>query len=271
VTRFDLIVAASSVSPKETGGDDRVRTFGRGSGPTGVIVCDGVGSVPGSAEMAEEASELGAALLSGENAGEGVWALDRRLEANLPADREGATTCTVVCADGDGVVGHLLVGNGAVLEVMPMELEPGRLRLLWTSVVLPQMGGRDGRPALRSFLPPPDGHVEAEKGVRWIPAGQPRLYLACSDGFLSEEDRGEGPAPDGSVWRQVPALAARLLERLTAEWADLMEEDAEEATARLAAALEEVLGDEPSDGSVLDDDTSVGALLLRPAPAEETR
>jgi hypothetical protein len=265
---FELIVAASSASPKEEGGEDRVRTFGRGPGPSGVVVCDGVGSVAGSAAMAEEVSELSMALLGGHELGPAIWRLDEALERNLRADREGATTMVVVCADEDGFVGHLMVGNGAVLEVVPMETQPGAVRLLWTSIVLPQMGNRDGRPALRSFLPPDRGQVEAEKGVRKAPPGAARLYLACSDGFLSEEERLEGPAPDGTVWRQVPSGAAHLLELLTSGWMELLEVEPEGASEALSRAIE-IAVEGPAGAAALDDDTTVGALLLRPLTRDE--
>lgn len=265
---FELIVAAGSASPKEDEGEDRVRMIGRGPGPSGVVVCDGVGALAGSGDTAEEVSELGAALISGREVGRAIWNLDHRLARFLPSDLEGATTMAVVCADEQGVVGHMLLGNGSVIEVVPMELEPGRVRLLWTSIALPQMGGNEGRPALRSFLPSNGSGVEAEKGIRRTPVDAPRLYLACSDGFLSEEERLEGPAPDGTVWRQVPKFAAELVERLTSVWNELLVAEPEAAAATLTSAIERVIQDPESDDP-LDDDTTVGALYMRPLPGED--
>jgi hypothetical protein len=261
---FELIVAAHAVSSKDPDGEDRVRTFGRGPGPTGVVVCDGVGSIPGSAAVAEEAAELGAALLSGREVGPAIWNLDRRLVRNLPAGAGGATTMVVVCAEPNGVVGHLLMGNGAVLEIVPMEAGPGKVRLLWTSLALPQMANHEGRPALRAFLPPEDGAAEAEKGIRKVPFEAPRLYLACSDGFLSEEEMLEGPAPDGTVWQQVPAAMARLLELLTPEWGNLIEAARDDAAQRLADAIASAIAGPGEGPAILDDDTTVAALLMRP-------
>jgi hypothetical protein len=261
---FELIVSAVSASSKEPEGEDRVRTVSRAPGPSGVIVCDGVGSMAGSAAMAEEASELGAALLGGHEIEPAIWTLDRHLERTLPPGRGGATTVAVVCADQEGTVGHLLLGNGSIIEVAPMEVEPGKERLLWTSIALPQMAGNEGRPALRSFLPPEGTKVEAEKGIRKVPAGMPRLYLACSDGFLSEEDRLEGPAPDGTVWRQVPKRAADLMELLTSSWKELHEKAPDDLAATLKGLIERAIEDPESD-DLLDDDTTVGALYLRPA------
>lgn len=264
MARLELITAAVSLSSKEDGGEDRVRAVG--PGPTGVVVCDGVGAARGSAEVAEEASEVAASLISGRKVGPAIWNLDQDLERNLPADRTGKTTIAVVCAEEGGTVGHLLIGNGSILEVVPMEVEPGRVRLLWTSIALPQMGGREGKPALRSFLPPLAGRVEAEKGVRRVPSSTPRLYLACSDGFLSEEDRPEGRAPDGTVWQPVPDFAAQLMRLLTETWGDLLVQGRTEVSAILRELIEHSV-QRPDPETPLDDDTSVGALYMRPANA----
>jgi hypothetical protein len=260
---FELITAVHSIPSKEEG-EDRVSTFGSGAGASGTLVCDGVGAVPGSGAKAEEVRDLGVALLSGGGVEPAIWTLDRQLERHL-GEGEGATTVVLVCAEEDGLVGHLLLGNGAVLEIVPMEVGPGKVRLLWTSIALPQMGTSEGRPALREFLPPRPGPAEAEKGIRRVPMGIPRLYLACSDGFLSEEERLEGPAPDGTVWRQVPTAMARLLELLRAEWAQLVEGEPAVAAAVLTSVMERaVAGPEDEAPVPLDDDTTLGALFLRP-------
>lgn len=261
---FDLICATCSVPREEPEGEDRVRAFGHGSGASGVVVCDGVGSIEGSGERAEEVSDLAVALMSGKRVS-AVMALDFELARNVSSGGGGATTVALVCADGAGAVGHFLLGNGAILELIPLEQEPGKVRLLWASIALPQMAGAEGRPALRSFLPSDGRRVEAEKGMRWATPATPRLYLVCSDGFLSEEDRLEGPAPDGTVWRQVPRLAANLLQRLTSSWTDLVagETGEEETSAALSALIEQSI----NEGEGPDDDTTVGALLLRPVRA----
>ena len=266
---FELIATAYTVSPKGSEGEDRVRTFGRGPGPTGIVVCDGVGSIPGSATIAEEVAERGVALLSGREVGQAIWHLDRRVSSTLPAAGDGATTMVVVCGEPSGVVGHLLLGNGAVLEIAPMEAGPEKVRLLWTSLALPQMAYREGRPALRSFLPPENGAAEAEKGIRNVPFGIPRLYLACSDGLLTEEERLEGPAPDGTVWQQVPAAAARLLGLVTSEWGTLLRAEAGDAAGTLTTLIAAAVNGPDDAPATLDDDTTVGALLMRPRGTEE--
>lgn len=268
MTAFELIVATHTASPKDPDGEDRVRTFRHAAGPTGVVVCDGVGAIPGSAAIAEEAAELGVMLLSAREVGPAIWNLDRRLMSNLHAGSGGATTMVAVCAEPNGVVGHLLLGNGALLEIVPVKDGPEKVRLLWTSLALPQMAIHEGRPALRAFLPPENSDVEAEKGIRKVPRATARLYLACSDGFLSEEERLEGPAPDGTVWQQVPAAMARLLGRLTSEWGNVIGAAPDDAAQSLADSIVSAVAG-PDEDTLLDDDTTVGALLMRPLGSDE--
>jgi hypothetical protein len=264
MTPFEPIVATLSVSAKgREGSEDRVRTFAAPDGSTGVVVCDGVGSIPGSGGMAEEVSGRAAALLGNRGVKRGVWELDELLGRTLPVGRRGATTLVVLGAHGGGLVGHLLVGNGSVIEVVPVESEGEKRQLLWTSIVLPQIGEAGGRLALRSVLPPPNGQIEAEKGLRVVPPGTPRLYLACSDGLLSEEDRAEGAAPDGTAWRQVPAGIARVLEHLAGTWPALQAASQAEAALLLGELLRQAL-DDPDLLHRIGDDTSVGALMMRP-------
>jgi hypothetical protein len=261
---FELISAACSVGHRDDRGDDRALLFGYRGFEAGAVVCDGVGSEPGSDATAERVAELAVSLMYGGDVGSSFWEFDRALERRLDVDGNGATTLALVRADRDGLVGHFLVGNGAVIEVVPMETGPGQVRLLWSSIVLPRMATRDGRPALASFLPQPDRKLESEKGIRKVPEDVARLYLVCSDGLLSEEDRLEGNAPDGSAWRQVPSLMAGLMRRLNGAWTEILAADAEGAAELLQGCLEETV-DPAGETLVLDDDTSVAALLMRPA------
>jgi hypothetical protein len=260
---FELISAACSVGHRDDRGDDRALLFGHRGLEASAVVCDGVGSEPGSDATAERVAELAVSLMYGGDVSSSFWEFDRELERRLDVDGNGATTLAVVRADPDGLVGHFLVGNGAVIEVVPMETGPGQVRLLWTSIALPRMATRDGRPALASFLPQPDRKLESEKGIRKVPEGAPRLYLICSDGLLSEEDRLEGNAPDGTAWRQVPILMAGLMRRLNGAWTEILAADTEGAAGLLQGCLEETV-DPPGQTLMLDDDTSVAAILLRP-------
>jgi Protein phosphatase 2C len=261
---FELISAACSVGHRDDRGDDRVRLFGDRGQRAGAVVCDGVGSEPGSDATAERVAELAVSLMYGGDLGSSFLQFDDELERHLGPDDHGATTLVLVRADRDGLVGHFLVGNGAVIEVVPMETGSDQIRLLWSSIALPRMATRDGRPALASFLPQPDRKLESEKGLRKVPADAPRLYLVCSDGLLSEEERLEGDAPDATVWRQVPDLMADLMGLLTDAWTEIVAAETERSAALLQGCLEETV-DPQGRTLTLDDDTTVAAVLLRPA------
>ena len=260
---FELISAGCSVGHRDDRGDDRVRLFGHRGLDAGAVVCDGVGSEPGSDATAERVAELAVSLIYGGDVGTSFLEFDRELERRLGVDGEGATTLALVRADRDGLVGHFLVGNGAVIEVVPMETGPDQVRLLWSSITLPRMATRDGRPALASFLPQPGRMLESEKGIRKVPADASRLYLVCSDGLLSEEDRLEGAAPDATVWRQVPDLMADLMGLLTDAWTEILAAETERSAALLQGCLQEAV-DPRGRTLTLDDDTTVAAVLLRP-------
>lgn len=88
-----------------------------------------------------------------------------------------------------------------------------------------------------------------------------RLFLVCSDGIGSEEERPLGRGHDGSLWRQVEPPLVTLLEAVAAVWGELERStDPERLLERtLGAALVRMLDD-----GMLDDDATVGALLMRP-------
>lgn len=265
---FDLAAASFSLSPKrERENEDRVLAIETPLAAA-VAVADGVGGVPGSGEMAARACELVATHLAEGSVVKGILGLEGKIGEELFGEETGATTLVAVGAEADGSVSHLLVGNGAVIELAPLELTPHRTRLLWTSIALPQMKAEEGRLALRSFLPSPPGAPAAEKGCRHVPPGNARLYLACSDGLLSEEDRAEGRAEDETAWRQVPRAVSSLVAELERGWGELLGSDAAEAGELLRSLLATAL-EEPTVFAELDDDTSVGALLLRSLAEEK--
>jgi hypothetical protein len=266
---FDTVVATASTSPHGDRCQDRAATFvaPAGSPSAGVVVCDGVGALEGSGRVAEEVARLAAAHLAERGVAGGLWHLDETLAEAPPAGEEGATTLVAVGAEASGLVGHMLIGNGALIEVEPADGWPGAARLRWTDLVLPQIRWEGGRPALRSILPTPDGVPEAAKGCRQVPAGRPRMYLACSDGISSDEARSEGDAPDGTRWKQVPAQLARLVADVATAWPELVGPEVptgEALSGRLAESLDRMLED-----GLLEDDATVGALLMRPStPAD---
>jgi hypothetical protein len=269
VPTFGVVTAAASISPKgEALNEDRIGCFDAGRGGAGVVLCDGLGSMPESAAVAEEVSERISDHLSGEGVEKGVWTLERTLEKASFERRDGATTLIVLGATGSGLVGHALVGNGGLVEISPVDAWPSGTRLLWTDIALPQIAWSGDRPGLRSVLPPANGSIEAAKGFRFAPAGHAKMYLVCSDGISSEEERDQGPAPNGSSWKETPDLLAALLARIGKEWVSLLQLSPAEAQQALQLLLLEVLVAAES-ASGLDDDATVGAVFLRPrAPLE---
>jgi hypothetical protein len=264
---LELLAAAVTRSPNGTeANQDRVAVFHASTDPpgVGVVVCDGVGGLPASAPVAERMVALAARHLTAHGVSAGMWELDRVLADGAVPSPNGATTLIALGADESGLVGHAFVGNGSLIEIDPVEPRPGATVLHWTDLVLPQVSWEEGRAVLRSFLPPDvAGQLEVAKGLRQAGDERPRLYLACSDGITTEEDRARARTPDGLSWREVPPALARLLDALTAAWPELLVGDRAAATALLERTLEQTLAGLESDPG-LDDDASVGVVLLRP-------
>ncbi len=265
---LDLVTAAASRSAKgPDGNEDRVEVVRAASEPAGaaVVVCDGVGSMPDSAAVAERVATRVARHLTAHGVGTAIWQLEGVLAEEPPPEEDGATTLIVVGADADGDVTHLLVGNGSLIEIDAVEPQPGVTVLRWTDIVLPQISWEGGRAALRASLPARAGGVQAAIGCRRTRDGRPRMYLACSDGITSEEDRRRASA-QGLGWREVPRPLAGLLDALKAAWPELLARDGADATELLERTLEQALATLGDDEPGLDDDASVGVLLLRPQP-----
>lgn len=264
--RYRIVPAHATASPKgEAGSQDRARTF-RGATSAGVVVCDGVGFYADSGEVAELAVERACAHLAEEGARSGVPSCAEHARGALVDGVRGATTMLVVGVEQDGHVSHSLVGNGSLMEAEPAHVGAVATRLRWVDLVLPQVSLTEGRPALRSVLQPGlDGPVQAALGTRTVDAVGPRLYLACTDGIATGEERVSGTAPDGSVWMPVPAQLARILGGLEARWSELV--DSSEPDALLAASLQATL-DELLADDMLDDDATIGAVLVLPTEAD---
>jgi len=268
---FDVISAAASISPRgEEHNEDRVAAYRGQRDPSeaGVVLCDGLGALPGSGAMAEEVRALAMEHMVAEGVRPGIWGLDAFLAGASPRGAEGATTLIVCAANGEGLVGHLLVGNGSLIEAVPSGGSSDSPRLLWTDISVPQISWEGGRPALRSVLPARNGDLEAAKGYRNAPGGVPRLYLACSDGISSEEERAQGAAPDGSLWKEVPAPLAQILNDISDQWDVLLSLGRKTATHELTALLVGRLAEIASGPTGLDDDASVAVVLLRPSEAD---
>jgi hypothetical protein len=257
--RVELAVAAATASPRGVDSQDRVLAESARTSAA-VVVCDGVGSHAGSGAVAELACRLAA----GELRDRGVTAV-----AGLPAvltgaiadEGLGATTMLALAADDAGEVGFCLLGNGMIVEAAGLPIDETRVRVAWTELALPQVELRGGRPLLASFLPwPGPGAAPAAVGTRRLAAGQTRLFLACSDGIGSEEERSVGIGPDGRLWRPVDPAFAALLDLLGDAWPSLCNDTdvQSELEKILATALASLLA-----AGQLEDDATVAALLVR--------
>lgn len=264
--RIEVIAAAATRAFRDGENEDRVLVIGNGDGYPGaaVVLCDGVGSTADAAAAAERFSRLAAESLMAGGDRRDVWALTTPLTAALPVDDDGETTLIALAAQETGEVSYILIGNGGVIELAPSPLPGGGVRLLWSDVVLPHVDWSEGRPALDATLPAGAG-LRVARGAQFV-AGEARAYAVFSDGIATLEEREEGEAPDGSVWREVPVGLAQLVSRLTAIWPDLLTAPREVAEAALAEGMETLLSElsvEPG----LEDDSSVGIVVLRPTPA----
>ena len=231
-------------------------------GGAGVVVCDGVGSYRDSGIVAERVATVARNHLAGTGLGSGMWELAEIANESLIDSVEGATTLIAVGADPGGSVYYAYVGNGAIVELQPRRVGPQLVQLRWVDVALPQISWEEGRPALRSFLPIEAGELDVSKGVRVATGGSPRLFLACSDGIATDEDRAQARSKQGRFWKSVPIPLARLVDEIGRSWDELLDVSQAEAGALLESVLGRTLA-AMLEESELDDDASVGCVLLR--------
>lgn len=265
---FHVVAATASATSRDADANqDRALAFHIPTGAgAGVVVCDGVGSLPGSAATAETAaSAIRRFMQTHEGVVEAMGGCFAAAAHAVADDNDGATTALVVAAEPTGLVGYGIVGNGALVEVLAVEPVPGSWRLHHTELSFPHVGYERGRPALESFLPTADVRV-AELGVRRLLPGRHRLFLACTDGLTTEDAplvlRDER---HGGLWRQVPVRLAAVLDAVEKAWPELVAGPAPEHD--LPVVLQEAV-DALAVAGLLEDDATVGALLLL---AEEER
>jgi hypothetical protein len=261
---LEIVAAVATASPKGVDGNqDRALAVRVGASGGGVVICDGVGSYAGSGAVAEAAAGVAGRHLQDMGIHFGTRGCAARVSEVLRERADGATTLIVVAADEHGDVAFCFVGNGSLLEVQMLDGLSGPDALRCIDLVLPHVSCTGGKPALRSFFPARYGAaVETSVGSYRVHTDTPRLYLACSDGIATEEERAVGRAPSGSVWKEIPGPLSALLDDLAPCWPDLLLS----ATAEkdLQAVLQSSLLGLLAAGE-LDDDATVGALLLRPA------
>jgi hypothetical protein len=268
---FRVVPATATMTPRQDlESQDRALAFGSGSlGSAGVVVCDGVGALAGSGSTAELAAGAVRSFMATQE--DLVGAVDSSIAAAAEAvrdDEDGATTMLVLAADAVGNVSYGMVGNGAIVEILPVEPVAGSWRLHHTDLGFPHIGYELGRPALQSFLPTGDPGGSAESGARRLRPDRHRLFLACSDGLVTEDaplvlrdDR------HGGLWRQVPKRLAAVLGDLADDWAELIAAPSPEL--ELPLLLQSSLTALADRGELDDDATLACLLLLAELPGDE--
>lgn len=275
---YDVIAAASSTSPRGLErNQDRVGALridgNEESDGVAVVICDGVGSYPKSGTVASEVLAFTEEHIRHAGISEGVWTLDTALAAMNVATADGATTLIAVGADQSGLVSHAFVGNGSLFEIAPGDASSSTsARLRWIDLALPHLSWEPGRPALSSFIPAQDSEFDVAKGYRTTRRVQPRLYLACSDGIASDETRVHAKSPQGKFWSSVSAKLVAIIGAIEDEWLTLLEDTHDDGQERLQKMVEASLVG-LLDSECLDDDASVGCVLMRPdaRPEEKVR
>ena len=263
--RFSVFAAGASASYRDASkNQDAVRPGGvHGGQGAYAVVCDGVGAQPESGPVARDV----ATMLADQLTDFGVlhparWlseVAERYARRDADEPRDGSTTAVVVGADSHGERRYALAGNGCVLNVEGIPLN-GSYRIQWASLALPHITYASGPPALRSFIPMSSAQPDVTSGSLDPPMGM-SLLIAGSDGFMSEEERRVGRS-GGERWVQTPKPVVAVEELLTTIWGDLLTvpEPGELLSVELQAVLDGLAAD-----NVLDDDTTVGAVIVRPA------
>jgi hypothetical protein len=262
------VTACATCSPKGAAkSQDRAATFNaEGALGCGVVVCDGVGAYGDSGLVAQQVCDDSCTYLSEIGVLAGIPAVVTHAQGRLDDPVDGATTLLALGVDPEGHVSYCLVGNGCLVEIEPIHLGAPTPKLLWSDMALPQISLAEGRPALRSIL----RHgltrpIEIASGTRAIDPFAARMYLACTDGIATNEERRIGEAPDGSTWKEIPRPLARLLRELAVAWPELV--TTIDPQPLLEQILQQTLDDLLATGA-LDDDATVGAVLVRPTADE---
>ena len=263
--RFEIVAVTAEASPKAAPrNQDRALVFHVESGRcgAGVVVCDGVGSLARSGDVAERVAQLAANHALSFGITSGVSACAQYAAHALGPVEDGATTLIAVGADELGFVAFTQVGNGSLFDIT-VDTDLGTPRLHTAELTTPHVSFADGRPLLSSFLPAASPeHLAAVSGVLLPCPGRVRVLLACSDGVATGEERAIGIAPDGSQWRFTPRPLSTLLGDLTSGWTDVL--GSEDLASALGALLQRSLDALAADDR-LDDDATVGVVFVRAA------
>ena len=272
ITRWASVAGAGPSAPHRN--QDRAAAIGPADAmdAVGVVVCDGVGEFAGSGDIAQLACDTAVSHIARHGACVAILGADdpedepvphcaRHVADTIGPTDDGATTLLAVAADARGRVAFTFVGNGMLLDVEPVPRGAGRIRVSAAQLVTPHISWAEGRPALRSVIPPrvAGAPVIAARGLLYPQPDRPRIMLALTDGIASDEERVEGTS-DGTRWLQVPGPLAAIFAGIERAWPELSAAD--DPGAALGCTLQDALDGLPP-GTLLDDAT-IGALLLLP-------
>lgn len=230
-----------------------------------VVVCDGIGSLPDSRTAAAAAADAAARCLgeAGVAADPGFVVASAHERVQDLDGSDGGTTLVAAAADEHGRAAWIAVGNGAVVEVVAVPGAGGQ-RPRFVEHLLPQV---DGSERLTGHLTHGHARPMPASGTLALPAGSPRLLVACSDGITSREHATWGTTADGRIWEPVDTPLAVVLEALVSVWDDLPGRPPGEVDALLERALSTALASLAADGA-LEDDATVAVIALVPAPPD---
>jgi len=270
--RIRIHVGCASVTPKSLNRDS-VRTFRR-EDSAGIVVCDGVGLLSGSAQASQTVADN---VVSGAAAGgpKSLLVIADDLNRDLPVfgeSGEGATTMIAAAGSDDGSLTYSYLGNGSLFELRAYpspRFDKPVIRI--AELTLPNVSYESAPHALNSWLPMPGEKLAFSAGTLAPRSPSLTAFLAVTDGIATDDDRELADDSSGGLWREVPLPLKLLIEDLERCWFDLVGEfDRCDGAGSCDSALTEILNDslarirdtEVDGRSVLSDDASAGLVVL---------
>ncbi len=239
-----------------------------GRGPDGsvaAVVCDGVGSIPRSEEAANLAVQSFAA-----SAGRGAG-LDQAVSAAIEGVRRsrtpGATTLLSLRVTDDRI-DFIGIGNGSIVEAcyQPADDPDRRGHLVaWSDHFVPTIDYSSGRETLTGVVTAAASPMEWVKGSVRSRRSCWTIWILCSDGVSTLEERREGTVADGTRWSEIPTPLAAVIESLGRALDQATSPTAGRSLDEvLRATLAETLNEIDGRGE-LHDDAAVVAVVVPPS------
>jgi PPM family protein phosphatase len=228
-----------------------------------LAVADGLGSHPHSEEASRVAVESVVRSLGHDYGEDPILSVMRGAQAAVieqakhfyagrgepvPPDKAYSTTL-IVGMERPGSIRFAWLGNGAILHLRGAGIlgaSPSRVPWQTCNLLLPHMTANEqGKDALTRFL---TGAADArtfspsviEVGLDSEGDGAGDIFVVCTDGILSAEDRKIGQVTGGGLWEQIDDVEVRLYAMLR-ETAGLPGELTDETLcARLDAYLQDL-------------------------------